>query len=357
MTDQATAVVDPQSTESVTPENMDKPERASWLKTGELPTRPIKAGPASVKADEQAAASEKTPASEAGKQEQPKKRATAADRKEELGAEIKQLLERRAVLKEDSFWQEFEDFQKSKTSKAAPSTAEIKAPAITEVKEPVAPERPKRPDLTEFKTVEQYNVAMDKYDAEMSNYQAQKQAFDDAKAQAEKGKAEVQAFNKAVEDKWKGMVSMAEEKHSDFKEIALSDALAKQIPAGSSVDEWVLQSEVGAEILYHFGQDNEDLKRILALPRAKQHRELAKLEDSLSGDAGKRESKSAATDEVPQKVKRVTDAPKPPLEVGGKGTASEDPLNAALAAAKKGDIRSYFDLANERDIARRKRGK
>ena len=107
---------------------MTREERQSWLSTGNLPTRvPKEADPAPAKETEKVSASatekvETAPASEADRQT--KKRATAADRTQELSAEIKDLLEKRGVLKDDDFWKQFDDFRKTRDEKkAAPSAA------------------------------------------------------------------------------------------------------------------------------------------------------------------------------------------------------------------------------------------
>lgn len=55
-----------------------------------------------------------------------------------------------------------------------------------------------------------------------------------------------------------------------------------------------------------------------------------------------------------KKPKLVTSALPPPREIGGKGTVAEDEEEAAL---KRHDFRSYSRIANERDIAERKRGR
>jgi hypothetical protein len=175
-------------------------------------------------------------------------------------------------------------------------------------------------------------------------------AYEAQKAQADKAKTEIEQYNKTVQEKSTTAFALATERHADFKEKALDPKL--EIRWGSPVDEWILQliigdrPEIGTEMLYHFGTNREELKRINSLPRTSQHRELAKLEDTLSG---------TKTEEPPppkEKAKVVTDALPPPKEVGGKGTAAEDEEEAAL---KANNVDRYIELANKRELAQRKK--
>jgi hypothetical protein len=351
----ATIGTESQPVELMQPETMtDGPERNHWLRTGELPEiKPKKAEPAPAKAVEQPAKSDQKAESESATQKQPKK-ADASDRKQELSAEIKQLLEKRAVLREDALWQEFEDFQKSKATKAAtPPAAETKPQG-----QPEAPEKPKRPEMTEFQTVEHYKVAMDKYDAAMAEYYPKKQAFDDFTAKQAKAQAETkERIEKTLTD-WKNQAETYEKDHPGF--LKKLEAINSQIQEGSPLDIWVVNSDkkMGAQILDFLSDNPKELERINSLSWTAAQRELAALEDKLETPAKPKEEKSAATEEVPQpKAKKVTEAPPPPVEVGGKGTTAGDPMVSALAEAKRGNTAPYMRLMNERDIERRKRGR
>lgn len=330
-------------------EELSDSQRAEWTRSGELPAQDIK-----PKTDDSATSK---PGADTGAKKaesgtavkEPVKRKGAEERKLELDAEIKDRLEKRGVLKSDEFWKEFEEFRTSKNGekKAAPPAVDAKTPPDADSRLPKPPEKPARPNIEQFKTTAEYNLAMDKYDGEMEQYSAKKSAFDDATKQFERNQAEIVEFNKGVETKWKGMVAKAEEVHGDFKEVALSDDLAKNITMGSPVDEWVLQSEVGAEMLYFLGQNRDELKRINALSRPAQHRELAKLEEKLSATGVEAEK---------PKPKIVSSALPPTREVGGKGTASGDEEEAALRKAADGDPSDYIALQNKRDLAKRKFG-
>lgn len=312
--------------EPIEVEELNDGQREEWIKSGDLPLK-------------ETAVSDDSATSKPGKATEKTGAAKEAESGTAETKSDKQTRNWRALEKErDELKARLEKLEK-------PAGEKVAAPPAAEFVEPKPPERPKRPVLTEFKTTAEFDVAMDKYDTDMEGYSAKNRAYGEAKAQAEKTKTEIQAFNKQVEDKWKGMVEKATEKHPDFKDVALSNELAKQIPMGSPVDEWVLQAEVGAEMLYYLGQKPEELKRILALSRPAQHRELAKLEDTLAG--------TSKAEEKP-KPKVVSSALAPPHEVGGKGVVAQDEEAQAL---KEGDTDRYMELANKRELAARKAGR
>lgn len=328
-----TPVADGPQFVSVDDLNPRSEEYRKWQSTGELPAKQI------------LPLSDESAPSKPGETTDP-----VADAKEaESGTAAKPKKDK---PNQDRNWRALE----SRAEKAERELAELKAkaapadekkaessPAPQAFNDLKAPERPARPALTEFNTIAEFDVAMDKYDASMSEFQAKSQAYQTAKEHADKRQSEIVEFNKKVEERWKGMVTKAEEKYSDFKTIALSDELAKQIPPNSPVDEWALQSDVGAEMLYHLGKHPEELQRILALGRPAQHRELAKLEDKLSEP----EEKPAP------KAKVVTDALPPPRDVGGRFTSAMDEEEAAL---KKDDVGAYMAIANAKELARRRAG-
>lgn len=346
MLDEQIAAPSAVAVEPVEVEELNDEQHSTWIKTGELPARSIP--------DATGDSSTPKPAGDASLEDGAGKKAESGtakqasrkggdNRKQELGAEIKELLEKRGVLKEEDFWKEFEDFRNGKKGAGEASAGKESPTVPTEVKEPSAPERPKRPRRADFSTDDAYEGALDKYDDEMLAYVPKKSAYDAVKLQVDAAKKDVEVYNKKIEETWKARVVESQGKHEDFNEIAFAKDLP--IPWGSPVDEWVLQSEVGAEMLYFLGKNRDELKRINALGRPAQHRELAKLEEKLSGTAEVKEK---------PKAKTVSDALPPPREVGGKATVAVDEEEAAL---KDGDVDRYIELANKRDLAQRRRGK
>lgn len=168
----------------------------------------------------------------------------------------------------------------------------------------------------------------------------------DERSAKQRQEAQIEATNRTIEQSWKTRVDKAREAHADYDDVALGeDGPGKLIQAGSIVDEWIMQSEFGAELLYYFGQHPEELQKFGNFPgnNAAVRRALVKLEDSFS--APPKESKSE-----PESEARVTKTPKPSSEVGGRGTRLPDPVAAAVADGSDEATRRYIDEQNRRDI-------
>ena len=337
-------------------QKMTREERQSWLSTGNLPTRtPKEAPPASAKETEKVSTSatekvETAPPPEGDKQ--PKKRATAADRSQELSAEIKELLEKRGVLKADDFWKEFEDFRKTREKKADPPPA---TETKTEAKAPAAPERPKRPKLADYKDVPEWETAMEAYEDQLLEYPVKKAAFEAAKAQAEKSQ-------KDSEKRMADAIERVNTKYPDAKDVA-PKVFKTLLDARASIPEvtWFLNNTtVLPDLLYALGGDFklDEFVQLGKTDAAKAIRLLAKMEGEIIAEidgAPKEPAAKTETSEPPKTEKPVTKAAKPPGEVSAQGTTSDDPIKAAVA---NGDTSTYMKLMNERDIARRqKRGR
>jgi hypothetical protein len=328
-------------------------QRATWRMKGTLPDKPptTEAPAASNKKDESSADegdvnesdadAETATVPETAKQEQ-RRKPPAEDRVKEL------LAERR---KDQYRIQELE----AKLSKPPESPAS--AAEKTEAKPAAAAQVPKTPkpkatDLdangkAKYATWEEYEDARDEWTRETLR--------EEVRAEHEKSvqKAEQDKQQQQLADTWKGRVDEAIKKHDDFAEVAFDPKL--QIPVGSATDAFILDSELGAEVLYHFGKHPAELARITAIksPLA-QIRELMKLEIKLSGDTSSETSKSSATSNGEKEVKaeakapipKITTAPKPPSEVGGRGTAPEDEIAAAVEAE---NFRTFKRLEDARD--------
>jgi hypothetical protein len=180
-----------------------------------------------------------------------------------------------------------------------------------------------------YATIEDYLAAVRKYDREQLLQEVDARQ---SKAREQSAREEQQ---KVISQNWKAKVEEARKKHADFDAVALNDELP--IPAGSVTDACVLDSEHGAEVLYHLAQNPDELTRISALNPLRQARELFQIEHKLSA--------------APPSLKRITQAPPPPHEVSGKGTTSTDEVEQAL---QEDDPRAYMAAANRRDLARRK---
>lgn len=137
----------------------------------------------------------------------------------------------------------------------------------------------------------------------------------------------------------------ARKKLPDFDDVALKTPLP--IREGSVADAFLMESDHGAKLLYELAKNVPELERIQKLNPIAQARELVYLEllhgglDSLKKDA--RFSDLLSSPAIP-----VTRAPKPPSELGGRGTSPSDALESA---AKANDFRAFKAEANRRALA------
>lgn len=178
-------------------------------------------------------------------------------------------------------------------------------------------------DLTDWKTEERF-----KFHTEEQTKRAQQEA--------------VEREQRKISETWRTQVESARKNHADFDTVALDKDLP--IPHGSAVEQWVLDSDIGTELLYYMGSHRDELEAVNAMHPVKAARYLTALEAELSGE-----------DEPPAPPKpetRTTKAPPPTREVGGRGTAAVDELTKAVA---DDDTRAYINAANRRDIAKKKR--
>jgi hypothetical protein len=166
---------------------------------------------------------------------------------------------------------------------------------------------------------------------------------------------QIQTVNQTIEQSWKERVTKSREAHADFDEIALGeDGPGKLIQPGSLVDEWLMDSEYGAELLYYFGKNKSELLKFENVAgktpterRANARRALVKLEDKLTATEEKPKP------EIVKDEPRVTKTPKPSSEVGGRGNSLPDPISAAIAGGSDADTGRYIEEMNRRELRQR----
>jgi hypothetical protein len=332
----------------------------TWRETGNLPDEKATAddkkaeekdskkstdGDSSTPAKKDVAAP-KDAESGAKKAEEPAKSAVA-DKTEPAKANaetrIKDLLAENKILQ-----QKLEDLQKQPVAVAKKES------------EPAKPSRNDTDPKTGaalYATDEDYLDARDKYVAEMAS---RKTRADIAKESSERNAAEQ---NQLIERRMLNSIKIAKEKHADFlevlkakdiekdgKTITVFDAPAvKAIKQNGVLDAWILDSEIGMEILYYLATRIEEVERIQSLNAFSAARELTKLEEKLSEKsavAAKKEEGSPA-----QPDKKVSGAPAPAAAVGGKATAPADEVEAATLA---GDFKRFQKAENEADWRKKK---
>ncbi len=307
-------------------------QRHTWQMTGELPgEEPKTADSAPAPSTEDSATSKKVqgkapsaakPEGEAVAESEPaatqesKRKGRIQERSAEIDAEIEALhgkLRLRADLRKQ--------VESGEVRPDAP--AEKTAAQGYEEGEPT-------PD--QFDTYEAYVKGLAKWTTEkgvavalQNERAAQKQAAEQAR---------IQESEQAMADDWKKRVAEARKKHPDFIEVALDPELP--VFKGTITDGFVLDSEHGAEVLYYLGQHPEELEEINKLNAFAQFRALMKIEASLS-------------EKIP--VKKVTSAPPPIREVGGRASAGTNEEDAAVAS---GDFTRFRTIANAEEISSRK---
>jgi hypothetical protein len=201
-----------------------------------------------------------------------------------------------------------------------------------------APAATPKPELSKFERYEDYVEAVADWKASekvrLALEEVQKAEKDRQAAQA---KTEREKQENEIRDAWMRRVEEAKKKHPDIEEKIFSKETLPVEP-GTVMFGFILDSEIGPELAYYLAEHQDEFKRIAALGPNQQARELTKIELTLLS---------------PAPPKKETKAPPPPRELGSGHTPPEDEVEAA---ARGGDVGAYIRLANQRDLARAKRG-
>lgn len=338
VTENATVAVEPRPLGELSPKQYNE-----WRMTGEIPAEE----PAPDKSSETKESSAATTTEAATVKEA--KPATESDpeaKSQEHGRRGVGSLtyaEMRVKIREQEA-----ELQRLKTAPREETRVEVTPEEQPETKVEKKDARPRSTDTDEngkakYATWEDYEDALLSWNtkqtlAEFESTQTKKQQ-----------EAKIEEQKTAITKSWNERVGKSRDEHADFDAIALgADGPGKDIAPGSVVDQWILDSPIGAELLYHFGQNRSELRRIGALHPISAARELTKLEAKLSGETPEAKAPPA---ETKQEIK-TTKTPPPAREVAGRGTAVVDEVTKAVA---DDDVRAYINSANRRDIATRKR--
>lgn len=304
-------------------------ERGEWRNTGKLPEQPNKqeSAPADTSKETKSVTA---PEAEAGK-------ATQEHKPESKGAPGAEQRIRELVAKLKASEARNQELEKGKPEpKAEAKPAAKAAEGEPEKYVPLSEDDyfAKNPD----KSYDDYMEA--KMDHKIE-WRLKTEKATAAKAEQERQQAEQL---KTIETNWKERVDAAVKAHPDFAEKCDAE-FNKLIPAGSLLDGWMIDSELGAEILYHFANNREELAEVLKMTPFALTRKLTKLEDKLAGEPAPEKPEKKAP------VTEISKAPKPASEVGGRATAPED---EAAAAAKDNDFRRFKAERDRAELAARK---
>lgn len=202
---------------------------------------------------------------------------------------------------------------------------------------------------TKYQTYEDFQRDQRKWDREEALRE-----FQETSAKTTKEK-EVQQHFEAVGKELAKKFTPVRAKYADFDAVALNPDLV--MPMGSVTDLFIQDSDHAGEVAYHLGQHPEILegfygnfdkqtgKFINLVSPQQQFRKLMAIEAEVSGSSEKREAQTPP-------VKPVTQAPRPPNQVSGKGTVAKDAVEQAV---EDQDQETYMREANARELARRNR--
>lgn len=335
------AVIEP--VEVLNFKEMTETERSTFLKDGTIPTRkpkteekpqetpsddgkekPVESGAASDAAGKEKETSKET-------EDEPKRESRAERRIRKLTDEVKQL---RAELA-----------AKSETKHPAPSTATAK-PADTN-----APKRPRLKDFTDKVGAkdgyidwdaahEAYEEATDLFHEEREKTAVLKalqeqQSKLDAEKQEQLQKKETNKNAKAFADRASEFRKTLKEDNFAplFVEVkeAIDEAM-KERPEMAAISDVLVESEVGPQLVYYFGQHPDVFDDLLEMPLRRALIEIGKLETS---------------DKIKAPLpKTITAAKKSAASVSGAHATSEDPLEKAV---EKNDMKAFLAEHNKRE--------
>lgn len=313
-------------------------QRSTWRTTGKLPDSPKESEEAESSDAPKEAESEPEGKSEAESEPAPKQeprkakpaphKLTAEERIAQLTAKLKDAEEKLKAKAEPAPKSE----EKPKPEEKKPEPSQELAP----------PKKPVRPQIKDFdgsagKTVDDYDAALEKYEAERDEYIEKMAEYKAAitRKEIEAEQSQKEALGKLQKD-W----SDARERYGEeFDSIAqpVIDGMADK-----NVHPAVLQAMRNAknplDLLYTIGGDEAERDAFLQDAKTNPVNAIRKMGvyEYLVAEALKGGEKSKPK-KAPEKP--VTSVPPPVREVGGSGSSTEEP---GVAAARANDVRGAF---------------
>lgn len=302
--------------------NLTPDQRTEFRKTGELPTaEPPKTEEAAPSTDIEPDVDGTTQVEEKPAQETPKPQDR---RKPDAEARIKQLTDDRKRLQAE--------------------LDALKAPKPEVQKEQPKPEaqytRPKP-------TAEDKD---DKGEPKYSTYEDFVEDLADWKGEQRDAKNQRESQQQAQQREFTSKVNEAKARYGDkfdeFVAPAVNAILGDQSVSGV-VKTMLNESEVLPDLMYTIGGDATELAKFVKMATNEPGKALRYI--ALTESLIREELEGAAKPEPP--VKPLTQAPRPPAEVGGRAASPGDALEAA---AKANDFRSFKAEATRRQLAKLK---
>lgn len=159
---------------------------------------------------------------------------------------------------------------------------------------PVTPAEPNKPKIDDFDDFAAYSEALADWKVEQKF-----RAYDTQRVEREQQQAQ-----SAQLQSWKGKLAAAEAKYPDWEDV-MEDASSAQMTL--AMREVFLDSDLGADLVYHLAKNPAEAERIAKLNPTATARELGKIEAKLTTPAAP--------------VKKVSNAPNPIRPVGGRAAA------------------------------------
>jgi hypothetical protein len=234
--------------------------------------------------------------------DKPKRDRTAEGRIAELNARAKAAEEERDRLRREL-----------ETHRATKPPAETKPPVTAP---PAAAETDKpKPKLADYLAKhETYEAAQEAWEEDVATWR-------DNKRQRETAKGEEQRRVSAAQENVRGKIVEARKKYADFDEVTAGDAKAETgLILTPPMIQFVVESPLGADVVYHLGKHPEEYARIKALSPTRIAAELGWIERELSAPPSPEKPKTTP----------VSQAPPPPRTVGG----TEPPAQGTTAEAR-----------------------
>lgn len=202
-----------------------------------------------------------------------------------------------------------------------------------------------------YATLNDYIRDLNKWNREEAKREFQEMS---AKTQREQQQA---SNEQIIETEVSRRAAQARKDHPDYDELFAAAVEAKDdlgrpvlyYTKGSHLDGFFLDSERSHDVFHEIFKDFDKHGAIFArdaqgkyvMNPVRQLRELAKIENSLP-EAGKASTSSTS-------VRQVTQAPRPPHQVSGKGNVTKDAVERAV---EEGDTETYMREQNARALAR-----
>jgi hypothetical protein len=312
--------------------SMSDSDRAKYLETGELPTN---SSEGTEKSEAKSGAVSETAENDQESTEKPHK--SRYQRKiDRLTAQIKQL-EADALA------------NRNRSNESAPRQAVSSDKTTTTAK---APRLKSFTDQIGTK-YQDYDTAHEAWQDALDDHYAKERsaavadALKSEQTRLERAK-EQERVEKTTEKNAKEFAKRAQDFRKTLKEDSFNehflevkeaiDEVIKGRPEMGELADFLVESEVGPELIQYFGEHIDELDALLEMPLSRATRELGKLEVSDKIKA-------------PQ-PKKTTAAKRIGSSVSGGAASSNDPVESAI---EKGDVMAYITAMNAREAAERRK--